>query len=86
MGKRIEKEKERLLSKPKDYSYKELSSLLGKIGYEEKKQGKTSGSRVRFYNPQNGKKISIHKPHPGSIVKAYVINQVIDHLKENGEI
>lgn len=86
MGKKYEKEIDRLLSRPVDYTYKELVSLLKKLGYEERNQGKTSGSRVRLYNPSNNKKIMIHRPHPSPTLKLYMIDLVIKHLKENGEI
>lgn len=86
MGKKNQKEIDRLLSRPKDYTYKELSSLLNSLGYIENNQGKTSGSRVRFFNPNNNIKILIHKPHPSPVLKMYIIDAVIKQLKETGEI
>ena len=38
------------LSKPVDFTYNELKKLLKKLCYEESQSGKTSGSRVAFYN------------------------------------
>ena len=49
---KLEKEIERLKSKPKDYTYEEVKSLLNKLGYIEYNKGKTSGSRVRFRNKE----------------------------------
>ncbi len=86
MGKKNQKEIDRLLSRPKDYTYKELSSLLNGLGYTESNQGKTSGSRVRFINPNTKHKIMIHKPHPSPVLKMYIIDEVIKQLKEVGEI
>lgn len=86
MGKRNDKEIERLLSRPKDYSFRELAKLLKRLGYEERNQGKTSGSRVCFFNPKTEGKIMIHKPHPGPVMKRYMIDEVIKNLKEKGEI
>ena len=86
MSKRKQKEIQRLLSRPSDYSYKELAKLLNDFGYIESNSGKTSGSRVRFYNPITQDKILIHRPHPSPIVKKYVIDLVIDKLKKAGEI
>lgn len=86
MGRTLEKAIDRLLSKPKDYTYSELRSLLNKFGYEEQTKGKSSGSRVAFFNSNNKNLIRLHKPHPGNIVKRYVIDQVIESLKRNGEI
>ncbi len=82
---KLEKEIERLKSKPKDYTYEEAKSLLNKIGYIENNKGKTSGSRVRFRNKENVK-IDLHKPHPKNILKPYQINDLIQILKEGGII
>ncbi|MBL7934483.1 MAG: type II toxin-antitoxin system HicA family toxin [Bacteroidia bacterium] len=79
----IEKLKERLKNRPKDFSWDELSTLLGKLGYNEHKKGKTGGSRRKFVGA-TGDIISLHKPHPGTILKAYQVNQIIDHLNEKG--
>ena len=43
------------------------------------KKGKTGGSRRKFVNQQNAI-ISLHKPHPGNILKTYAIKQIIEHL------
>ena len=78
---KIEKEIERLKSKPKDYTYEELKSLLNKIGFFENNKGKTTGSGVEFKNIE-GKKIILHKPHPSNIIKPYIIKMVLKSLEE----
>ena len=78
---RLEKEIERLKSKPKDYTYDEVKSLLNKLGFFENNKGRTSGSKVEFLN-KDGKKIEIHKQHPKNILKAYQINLILKTLKE----
>jgi len=78
----LEKLKERLLSKPKDFSWDELVKLLGKFGYYEMKTGKTGGSRRKFSNGSDI--ISLHKPHPNPTLKAYQITDTINHLTEKG--
>lgn len=75
----------RLLLRPKDYTYSELRTLLSKLGYMEDNKGKTSGSRVSFYNKQK-KVVSVHKPHPGNELKRYVIDLIIDSLRRNGDL
>lgn len=70
---KIEKEIERLKSKPKDYTYEEAKSLLNKLGFIEYNKGKTSGSKVRFINSKNAK-IDLHKPHPSNILKTYQVS------------
>ena len=78
---RIEKEIERLKSKPKDYTYEELKSLLNKLGFFENNKGKTSGSGVEFKDVE-GRKILLHKPHPNNIIKPYMIKAILNNLKE----
>lgn len=84
MGKN-EKLVERLLSNPKDFSWDELVKVLGHYGYDEKKAGKTGGSRRKFIDAE-GNIISVHKPHPSNIVKTYIIRNVIEHLITNGKL
>ena len=44
----------------------------------------TSGSRVRFKNDTTGNYIDIHRPHPGSIMKEWMVKTIYQHLKNNG--
>jgi hypothetical protein len=76
---------ERIKDRPKDFTWDELVKLLSYYGYAAQKSGKTGGSRRKFYNKEKHI-ISLHKPHPGNIVKAYVIEQIIQTLKEKGHI
>jgi predicted RNA binding protein YcfA (HicA-like mRNA interferase family) len=73
----------RLLSKPKDFTWNELTSLLAGLGFEEVKTGKTSGSRRRFINA-NSMVITLHKPHPHNTLKQYQLEQIIETLKQEG--
>ncbi|GGH21566.1 type II toxin-antitoxin system HicA family toxin [Mucilaginibacter phyllosphaerae] len=75
----------RLLSVPKDFTWDELCKIVAFFGYEELTGGKTGGSRRRFVDSKK-EVITLHKPHPGNIVKAYALKQVIAHLKEKGHI
>lgn len=74
----------RFCSKPKDFTYDELRSLLSIWGYKENDSG--SGSRVRFYNVETKRILCLHKPHPGNIVKRYILDMVYDQLEEDGLI
>ena len=82
---RLEKEIERLLLRPKDYTYDEAKSLLNKLGFYEDNKGRTSGSRVRFLNKKNVK-INLHRPHPKKILKPYQIEDLIEILEKGGVI
>ena len=81
----IEKLLKKLLSKPNDFTWDELVKILGHFGYEEMKKGKTGGSRRKFVNKDHHI-ISLHKPHPGNTLKHYQVKDLVDILKERGEI
>lgn len=66
----------RFLTMPSDFHYDEMVKLLG---YFEVRKGKTSGSRVKFMNP-DGLPIMLHKPHPSGIMKQYQLKQVKEVL------
>jgi hypothetical protein len=78
-----EKLVERFKKRPKDFTYEETLSLLAHFGYTEHTKGSTSGSRVRFKNEATGAYIDIHRPHPGSIMKEWMVKTIYQHLKSN---
>ena len=78
---KLEKEIERLKSKPKDYTYEEAKSLLNKLGVSENNKGRTSGSRIEFVDGYN-RKIMLHKPHPEKIFKPYMVIYLLNSLNE----
>lgn len=82
---KIEKLIVRFHSKPKDLSWDELIIILRFYGFEELATGKTGGSRRKFVN-NNKEILSLHKPHPKPIVKSYVIDQILEYLKEKGKL
>jgi predicted RNA binding protein YcfA (HicA-like mRNA interferase family) len=82
---RKEKILARLQQRPKDFTWDELTSLLKTLGYELRKTGKTGGSR-RKYIHSTAPTITLHKPHPGRIVKMYVINDILELLRREGII
>ncbi len=75
----------RLRGKPKDFTWDELVRLLKWVGYNETVAGKTGGSRRRFLHA-TAPTIALHKPHPGNIVKMYVIKDVLRVLTEENLI
>lgn len=77
---------ERFKKQPKDFTFEETLSLLGYFGYVKHNKGVTSGSRIRFKNEETGQYIDIHRPHPGSIMKAWMMKAIYQHLKNNGLI
>jgi hypothetical protein len=78
-----EKLLQRFKSKPADFSWAELKTLLGGLGYELSAGGKTGGSRIKFLHRQRPP-IIMHKPHPTPILKRYQVEQILDFLKKEG--
>ena len=76
---------ERLKSLPNDFTFDEIERLLTLFGYKMENKGKTSGSKVIFIDKQN-RKILLHKPHPGNIIKRYALKDVLNKLLRNGNI
>ena len=66
---------------PHDFTWTELVRLFGIFGSEISNKGITSGSRVIFKKGESA--YTAHKPHPGSVVKSYVMKQVYEFLKNN---
>ena len=83
---RKEKLLKRFLQIPKDFTFEETVSLLGHFGYFVHNKGKTSGSRIRFKNDILGTYIDLHRPHPGSIMKLWMLRALYDHLRNNNLI
>ncbi|NTY85546.1 type II toxin-antitoxin system HicA family toxin [Serratia fonticola] len=68
----------RLDSLPKDFTWDELVRLMGQYGF---KVLNGSGSRRKFINIDN-RIVSLHSPHPGSIMKEYALKEVKALLDE----
>lgn len=79
--------KEKLIEKmsrlPKDFTFAELETVLLQLGFEKDDKGKTSGSRVRFYNKDKQLQYLAHKPHPSNVIKEKALKDIVDYLKEN---
>lgn len=71
----------KLLNTTSSFTWDELASLLGKLGYTSQ-QG--NGSRVKFNNEKPEEMINLHRPHPGNELKKYAKEQVIEKLKLGG--
>lgn len=76
---RVQKTLVRLKSRPKDFTWGELQTIMNHLGYEELRG---SSSRRKFVNTQTGALVSLHEPHPSTIMKRYAVEIILDHLKE----
>ena len=68
-------------SRPKDFTFQEVATLLAGFGYVLNQSG--SGSRIRFAHARCAP-IFMHKPHPSPALKPYQIDQVLDVLHQEG--
>lgn len=73
---------DRLLNKPKDFTFDEMVTLLSYFEYDLKQSG--TGSGVKFIRENSNEVINFHKPHPNGVLKKYVIDQVIEKLRKDG--
>lgn len=78
---KTEKALKRLFTKPKDYAWDELASLMKGLGFELRT---SPGSSRKFYSPRTGALLFLHEPHPGKILKAYQVNDAIAFLTQEG--
>ena len=81
---RSEKALKKLLSNPKDFTFDELVTLLSSFGYHLANPGRTSGSAVRFINRETRNIIRLHRPHPSPVLKRYIVQFIINELKQEG--
>lgn len=75
---------DRLIKKPKDFTFDEMVLLLSYFGYALKQGG--TGSGVKFIKEGSNEVINFHKPHPNGVLKKYVLDQVIEKLRKDGQL
>jgi hypothetical protein len=78
---KLDKPIKRLLINLKILLGRRLKNCYQIKGFEKSDVGKASGSRVRFYLDKNIPPLTLHKPHPKPIFKAYQIKHIIDCLQ-----
>ena len=80
-------QKEKLIKKiyrlPKDFTFDELKTLFSCLGFEVENKGKTSGSRIKFYNEKLQMQYLAHKPHPSSVMKEKALKDILNYLTKN---
>ena len=73
----------KLLTIPNNFTFNEMVKLLTSFGYNVEERGRTSGSAVLFYHNKTGDKIMFHKPHPWNELKRYILEMIVEKLKNN---
>ena len=77
---------DRFRSRPRDFTFAELRTLLRGLGYTELTGGTTGGSRVAFQNAGTRHIIRLHRPHPAKVLKRYQVEEVLAELVRVGAI
>lgn len=77
----IQKAIARLTSRPcpKDFRWQELVKVMSHVGFLEV-QG--DGSRVKFYSPDSGLVVDLHKRHPDDTLLEYQVKKMVRFLTE----
>jgi predicted RNA binding protein YcfA (HicA-like mRNA interferase family) len=75
---KVDKLKNRLLSRPADFTWQELCTLMNSFGFRLEQAG---GSGRKFIHSDGDVTLFLHEPHPGSILKAYQVRSAIALLK-----
>jgi hypothetical protein len=71
----------RLMSRPKDFTWDELVTVMTACGYILKTTG---GSGRKFIHTKTGSTMFMHQPHPLNVLKAYQVREAIEELTETG--
>ena len=74
-----EKLLKRFWSYPSDFTFEELVRLFSYYGFVLSNKGGTSGSRVAFV--RDGETFTMHKPHPGNVIKKGTMKAIGDYLR-----
>ena len=75
-----EKLVKRFLSLPRDFTFDEVVRLFAAFGFLLSQRGHSSGSRVAFL--REDEVFTMHRPHPGSIVKRGTLQSIKEYLEQ----
>jgi hypothetical protein len=80
---RQQKAIDRFLSKPSDFAWRELQTVMESFSYELKTTG---GSSRKFIHRETRATFMTHEPHPTRILKAYQVTAAINFLRQEKHI
>lgn len=78
-----EKLLEKLYRSEHSFTFSDAVTLFESLGCALSDKGRTSGSRVMFTHSGHPP-IILHRPHPQKELKAYVVRQLRDYIKQEG--
>ena len=74
---------ERLLGRPKDFTWEEACTVMRQCNFERRSG---SGSARMFVHVRTGQRVRLHEPHPRNTLLPYMVDALIEALKDAGEI
>ena len=80
---RAHKTLERLLSKPRDFTWDELATLMAHLGYDLKTTG---GSSRKFIHGKTRATLMMHEPHPARVLKMYQVQDALRFLRAEKQL
>ena len=69
----------RLKSKPRDFTFDEVVTLLLSLGFIQLKTGQSGGSVIKF--ALGSKIVKIHKPHAIKTLHKYQVKDILNDLE-----
>ncbi len=76
----------RLLRMPKDFEQREMDTLMSQCGCVKSNRGRTSGSAIEYVHQGTKRIFTYHQPHPGNMIKLYILKAAKQFLQDVGEI
>ena len=73
----------RLQSKPKDFTWDEACTLMSQCNFTCNNKG---GSSRMFVHSITKIKVRLHEPHPQKILLPYMLDQMLEGLRNAGEV
>lgn len=74
----------RTTPRPKDFTWAEATTLLAAYGFKLHPTG--GGSGRMFVHEQTRVKLRLHEPHPEKTLKPYMVDQLLEGLRNAGVI
>lgn len=73
----------RIVEQPRNFTWDETCTLMKQCGFE---LVNLNGSARMFVHAKSRLKVRLHEPHPENTLKHYMVKELINALKEVGEL
>lgn len=76
---------QKLKNEPKGFTWDDATTLMRMCGFKLL-NARGGGSGRMFRHEVTAQKVKLHEPHPRNILLPYMVNVLIDALRDAGEI